>query len=47
MWLRYWNIMTVLMVFVVNVAVFMFQDVVLMHMLMPLGKMQPKTNAHK
>lgn len=45
--LYYRHVMSVLMMFVVNVAMLMFQNVVLMFMLMPFGKMQPKTNAHK
>ena len=39
--------MSVLMMFVVNVAMFVLQDVVLMFMLVPFGKMQPKTKADK
>jgi hypothetical protein len=46
--LRCWNIiMTVPMMFVVNVAVFMLKHVVLMLMLVPLDKVQPKPAAHK
>ena len=45
--LRYGSIVPVLVVLVVNVAMFMLQDVVLMLVLMPLGKMQPKTKAHQ
>ena len=41
------RLMSMLMMFVVPVAMLMFQNVVLMFMLMPFGKMQPKTDAHK
>jgi hypothetical protein len=47
MWLRYWDIMMVLMMFVVNVAVLMLKDIVLMLMLVPLGEVQPKPAAHQ
>ena len=39
--------MIVLMVLVVNVAVFVLQGFVLMFMFMPLGKVQPKPAAHQ
>ena len=44
---RYWDIMMVLMMFVVNVAMFVLQGFVLMFVFMPLGKVQPKPAAHQ
>lgn len=45
--LRYRTIVRVPMMRVVNVTVFMLQGFVLMFMLVPFGKVEPKTKAHE
>lgn len=45
--LRHRFAMKVSVVLVVEVTVFVFQDLMLVFMLMPLGQMQPKTTAHQ